>query len=383
VQSNEGPVARSEAYFISAEPYYEPLGDEVEIFEAAFRNSLPLLLKGPTGCGKTRFVEHMAWRLRRPLVTVSCHDDLTASDLVGRFLVKGGETLWVDGPLTRAVRIGGICYLDEVVEARKDATVVIHPLADDRRQLPVEKTGELLQAGAEFCLAMSYNPSYQSVSTVFWRWNSRFETPPPSRVRWPRWIPRSRHSCSISCAGLTRLATSSAKYRLYKATAVHLWAQTRFGSFRVPLDQAFARFAEAASALGRFHALERIRLDACIGRELPGLHRDMQALRAELGERGTPPGWEGISAVLAAREASAQTSLALLDRVNGTDAPPPVCYQGALSPEAVLSVMAKRIEREKALFRLALKDLAEEHAEREALILLSEALQTLGDRYAI
>ncbi len=163
MQSNEGLMAHSDAYLIAAEPYYEPLGDEIEIFEAAFRNRLPLLLKGPTGCGKTRFMEHMAWRLRRPLVTVSCHDDLTASDLVGRFLVKGGETLWVDGPLTRAVRIGGICYLDEVVEARKDTTVVIHPLADDRRQLPVEKTGELLQAGAEFCLAMSYNPGYQSV----------------------------------------------------------------------------------------------------------------------------------------------------------------------------------------------------------------------------
>ncbi len=163
VSADENLMAGSEAYFIFEEPYYEPVGDEIEIFEAAYRNLLPLLLKGPTGCGKTRFMEHMAWRLRRPLVTVSCHDDLTASDLVGRFLVKGGETVWVDGPLTRAVRLGGICYLDEVVEARKDTTVVIHPLADDRRQLPVEKTGELLQAGPEFCLAMSYNPGYQSV----------------------------------------------------------------------------------------------------------------------------------------------------------------------------------------------------------------------------
>ncbi len=154
---------KTEEYYIREEPYYEPVGDEIEIFEAAYGNGLPLLLKGPTGCGKTRFMEHMAWRLQRPLITVSCHDDLTASDLVGRFLVKGGETLWVDGPLARAVRVGGICYLDEVVEARKDTTVVIHPLADDRRVLPVEKLGELLEAGPEFCLVMSYNPGYQSV----------------------------------------------------------------------------------------------------------------------------------------------------------------------------------------------------------------------------
>ncbi len=152
-----------EAHYILTEPYYEPLGDEIVIFEAAYRNALPILLKGPTGCGKTRFMEYMAWRLKRPLITVSCHDDLTASDLVGRYLVKGGETVWVDGPLTRAVRVGGICYLDEIVEARKDTMVVIHPLADDRRALPMEKLGQLLEASAEFCLAISYNPGYQSV----------------------------------------------------------------------------------------------------------------------------------------------------------------------------------------------------------------------------
>ena len=156
-------VLKPEEYFITDEPYYEPVGDEVEIFRAAWDNQLPVLLKGPTGCGKTRFMEHMAWRLQRPLITVSCHDDLTASDLVGRFLVKGGETVWVDGPLACAVRAGGICYLDEVVEARKDTTVVIHPLADDRRVLPMEKVGELLEAPADFCLAISYNPGYQSV----------------------------------------------------------------------------------------------------------------------------------------------------------------------------------------------------------------------------
>ena len=156
-------VLKPEEYFITEEPYYEPVGNEIEVFEAAYRNQLPVLLKGPTGCGKTRFMEHMAWRLRRPLITVSCHDDLTASDLVGRFLISGGETVWVDGPLARAVRAGGICYLDEIVEARKDTTVVIHPLADDRRVLPMEKLGELLEASADFCLAISYNPGYQSV----------------------------------------------------------------------------------------------------------------------------------------------------------------------------------------------------------------------------
>lgn len=152
-----------EEHFIQKEPYYEAVGNEIAIFEAAWRHKLPVLLKGPTGCGKTRFMEYMAWRLQRPLITVSCHDDLTASDLVGRYLVKGGETTWVDGPLTRAVRVGGICYLDEVVEARKDTMVVIHPLADDRRTLPMEKLGRLLEAPDDFCLAISYNPGYQSV----------------------------------------------------------------------------------------------------------------------------------------------------------------------------------------------------------------------------
>ena len=154
---------KPEEYFITEQPYYEPVGDEIAVFEAAYRNRLPTLLKGPTGCGKTRFMEYMAWKLKRPLITVSCHDDLTASDLVGRFLVKGGETVWVDGPLARAVRAGGICYLDEIVEARKDTMVVIHPLADDRRVLPMEKLGTLLQASAEFGLSISYNPGYQSV----------------------------------------------------------------------------------------------------------------------------------------------------------------------------------------------------------------------------
>lgn len=144
-------------------PYYLPTGGECELFETAHRNRLPLLLKGPTGCGKTRFVAHMAERLGLPLHTVSCHDDLTAADLTGRYLLKGGETVWVDGPLTRAVREGGICYLDEVVEARKDVTVVLHPLTDDRRVLPLERTGELLEAPPSFMLVVSYNPGYQNV----------------------------------------------------------------------------------------------------------------------------------------------------------------------------------------------------------------------------
>ncbi|ADH88473.1 ATPase associated with various cellular activities AAA_5 [Ancylobacter novellus DSM 506] len=144
-------------------PFYAPSGAECALFEHAYRNQLPVLLKGPTGCGKTRFVAHMAAWLGRPLYTVSCHDDLTAADLTGRHLLKGGETVWVDGPLTRAVREGAIVYLDEVVEARKDVTVVLHPVTDDRRVLPLERTGELLEAPAEFMLVASYNPGYQNV----------------------------------------------------------------------------------------------------------------------------------------------------------------------------------------------------------------------------
>ena len=156
-------IVKTEEYLIEAEPYYRPVGDEIALFGAAYSSKIPVLLKGPTGSGKTRFMQYMAWKYRRPLITVSCHDDLTASDLVGRYLVKGGETIWVDGPLARAVKAGGFCYLDEIVEARKDTTVVIHPLADDRRILPIEKRGEVLKAPAEFLLVISYNPGYQSV----------------------------------------------------------------------------------------------------------------------------------------------------------------------------------------------------------------------------
>jgi nitric oxide reductase NorQ protein len=147
--------------FPDQEPFYLPVGDEVALFEACHERQLAVMLKGPTGCGKTRFVEHMAWRLRRPLVTVACHDDLAASDLTGRYLVRGGETVWQDGPLTLAARLGALCYLDEIVEARQDTIVVIHPLSDDRRVLPVDKTGELIEAAPGFQLIISYNPGYQ------------------------------------------------------------------------------------------------------------------------------------------------------------------------------------------------------------------------------
>lgn len=145
----------------SIEPYYVPLGNEVAIFTRCHEGRLGVMLKGPTGCGKTRFVEHMAWRLARPLVTISCHDDLTASDLVGRFLIRHDGTVWQDGPLTRAVRDGAICYLDEVVEARQDTVVVLHALTDYRRILPIDKTGEVVAAAPGFQLVISYNPGYQ------------------------------------------------------------------------------------------------------------------------------------------------------------------------------------------------------------------------------
>lgn len=176
-----------EEYFITEEPYYLPLGDEIDIFEAAYRQRVPVLLKGPTGTGKTRFVEHMSWRLGRdespddgrrrpssnsrrngeaavnlPLVTVACHEDLTASDLIGRYLLDSAGTRWQDGPLTRAVKAGGICYLDEVVEARKDTTVIIHPLTDHRRTLTIDKLGLVVDAAAGFLLVVSYNPGYQN-----------------------------------------------------------------------------------------------------------------------------------------------------------------------------------------------------------------------------
>jgi nitric oxide reductase NorQ protein len=150
-------------YVIQQEPYYRSVGDEIELFEAAYAARMPMMLKGPTGCGKTRFMEHMAWRLAKPLITLACNEDMTASDLVGRYLLDASGTHWQDGPLTLAVRFGAICYLDEVVEARQDTTVVIHPLTDTRRVLPLDKKDEVLQAHPDFQLVISYNPGYQSI----------------------------------------------------------------------------------------------------------------------------------------------------------------------------------------------------------------------------
>ena len=155
---------RIRPYLIEREPYYRAAGDEVLLFGAAIARGLPMMLKGPTGCGKTRFVEHMAWRLKLPLITMACNEDMTASDLIGRFLLDAQGTVWHDGPLTLAVRYGAICYLDEVVEARQDTTVVIHPLTDDRRMLPLDKRGELVHAHPDFRLVVSYNPGYQSAA---------------------------------------------------------------------------------------------------------------------------------------------------------------------------------------------------------------------------
>lgn len=161
-RSIDGEVAEG-LRILKEEPFYLPLGDEIEIFEQCHRRRLAVMLKGPTGCGKTRFVEYVAWKLGRPLVTVACHDDLSASDLTGRYIIRGGETVWQDGPLTMAARMGAICYLDEIVEARQDTVVVIHPLTDHRRVLPIDKTGELIQAADGFQLVVSYNPGYQHV----------------------------------------------------------------------------------------------------------------------------------------------------------------------------------------------------------------------------
>jgi nitric oxide reductase NorQ protein len=150
-------------YMITEEPYYHKVGQEVERYEAAYSARMPVLIKGPTGCGKSRFVEYMAWKLQKPLISVACNEDMTASDLVGRFLLDANGTQWQDGPLTIAARIGAICYLDEIVEARQDTTVVIHPLTDHRRQLPLEKKGEQVDAHPDFQMVISYNPGYQSM----------------------------------------------------------------------------------------------------------------------------------------------------------------------------------------------------------------------------
>jgi len=225
-----------EEYRLTEEPYYLPLKDEVEIFRAAFRSKIPVLLKGPTGTGKTRFIEYMAYSLSRelsgsaslPLITVACHEDLTATDLVGKFLLRGDETVWVDGPLTRAVKIGAICYLDEVVEARKDTTVIIHPLSDHRRLLPIDKKGEIVEAHKNFLLVISYNPGYQS-ATKDLKQSTRqrfvaidFDYPPRDKE-----AEIIRHESDVDEETARELAKAGEKIRNLKGHALSEGASTR------------------------------------------------------------------------------------------------------------------------------------------------------------
>lgn len=230
-------------------PFYESVGNECSMFEHAFRQRLPLLLKGPTGCGKTRFVSHMAAKLGRPLFTIACHDDLTSADLTGRYLLQGGETRWVDGPLTRAVREGGICYLDEVVEARKDVTVVLHPLTDDRRLLPLERTGELLEAPDDFMLVVSYNPGYQHIlkslkpSTRQRFLAMSFDFPPPKVER--DIVARESGLPGEQCAALVNLAAS---LRAMKGQDLEEGVSTRLLVYCATLIAAGVPILEAARA---------------------------------------------------------------------------------------------------------------------------------------
>ncbi len=228
------------------EPYYVPAGREIEVFAACHQRGLPVMLKGPTGCGKTRFVEHMAWRLKRPLVTIACHDDLSASDLTGRYLIRGGETVWADGPLTTAVRLGAICYLDEVVEARQDTVVVIHPLTDDRRLLPIDKTGELIEAAPGFQLVISYNPGYQHAlkdlkpSTRQRFVSLEFDFPPPAAE-----TTIVAHESGVDEATAARLVRLAARVRnlrdqgLAEAPSTRLLVSTaRLIAGGIPADEA-------------------------------------------------------------------------------------------------------------------------------------------------
>ena len=236
-----------EEYHLNEEPYYVPLADEVELFEAAYHQRLPLIFKGPTGCGKTRFVEYMSYKLgveltkvtkdtegglNMPLVTIACHEDLTASDLVGRYLLEGDQTVWLDGPLTRAVKAGGICYLDEIVEARKDTTVLIHPLTDHRRILPVEKKGELLEAAEGFLLVLSYNPGYQSaLKDLKHSTRQRFisiEFDYPSRDKEAEII---QHEAGVDNDVADQLATLGEKVRNLKEHGLEEGASTRLMSY--------------------------------------------------------------------------------------------------------------------------------------------------------
>lgn len=228
-------------------PFYHPSGDECDVFETAWRLKLPLLLKGPTGCGKTRFIAHMAARLGLPLTTVSCHDDLSAADLTGRYLLKGGDTAWTDGPLTTAVRCGGICYLDEVVEARKDVTVVVHPLTDDRRILPLERTGETLEAPDDFMLVVSYNPGYQNIlKTLKPSTRQRFlaiDFDFPDMAAETLIVANESGLDKDQCADLVRLAT---KFRALKGQDIEEGVSTRLLVYCASL---------VASGMGRKRAI--------------------------------------------------------------------------------------------------------------------------------
>ena len=237
-----------EEYTVDTEPFYLPVADEIEMFEAAYQERVPVLLKGPTGCGKTRFVEYMSWKLgvnltkvkkgkksdndlqqdNLPLVTIACHEDLTASDLVGRYLLEGDQTVWIDGPLTRAVKAVGICYLDEVVEARTDTTVLIHPLTDHRRMLPVEKKGELLEAAEGFLLVLSYNPGYQSAlkdlkHSTRQRFVSIEFNPPPREIE----AEIVAHEANIDLDMAMRLAQLGEKVRNLREHGLGEGASTR------------------------------------------------------------------------------------------------------------------------------------------------------------
>jgi len=237
-----------EEYHLKKEPYYVPVGDEIQLFEAAYSQRIPVIFKGPTGVGKTRFVEYMSWKLgvnltkvkkgkksdndlqqdNLPLVTIACHEDLTASDLVGRYLLEGDQTVWIDGPLTRAVKVGGICYLDEVVEARKDTTVLIHPLTDHRRMLPVEKKGELLEAAEGFLLVLSYNPGYQSAlkdlkHSTRQRFVSIEFNPPPREIE----AEIVSHEANIDLDMAMRLAQLGEKIRNLREHGLGEGASTR------------------------------------------------------------------------------------------------------------------------------------------------------------
>jgi nitric oxide reductase NorQ protein len=218
-----------EEFVATEEPFYLPVSHEVEVFEAAYAKKLPVLLKGPTGCGKTRFAEYMAHRLGPvPLITVACHEDLTATDLVGRYLLEGQETRWLDGPLTRAVKAGAICYLDEIVEARKDTTVLIHPLIDHRRILPIERRGQVVQAHENFLLVISYNPGYQTVlkdlkhSTRQRFVAIEFDYPPEDREQ-----EIIRHESGLSEEDAGRLARLGAKVRNLREHGLQEGVSTR------------------------------------------------------------------------------------------------------------------------------------------------------------